>query len=134
YLYGKLPFACFAPIQFTSAKTGEKTKKILDLALQIAQARKLQLTDSQLSKFLSRIVKIHRPAKGKGVRHPRIREFRQTSANPPKFEMKIGAKEDLHFSYLRFIENRLRETYGFLGTPLSVNVAKNKNVHGLHKD
>ena len=134
YLYGKLPFAQFAPIQFTSALTGEKIKKILDLSLQIAQERKLKLSDSQLSHFLSRIVKIHRPAKGKGVRHPKIREFRQTQTNPPKFEMKIGAKEDLHFSYLRFIENRLRETYGFLGTPLSVNVAKKKNVHGLHRD
>ena len=134
YLYGKLPFARFAPIQFTSSLTGEKVKKILDLVLQIAAERKLQLSDSQLNKFLSRIVKIHRPAKGKGVRHPRIREFKQVQANPPKFEMKIGAKEDLHFSYRRFIENRLRETYGFIGTPLSVIVAKNKNVHGLHKD
>ncbi|MFH0956215.1 MAG: ribosome biogenesis GTPase Der [Candidatus Falkowbacteria bacterium] len=134
YLYGKLPFARFAPIQFTSALTGEKVKKILDLALQIAEERKLQLSDSQLSHFLSRIVKIHRPAKGKGVRHPKIREFTQTQANPPKFEMKIGAKEDLHFSYIRFIENRLRETYGFLGTPLSINVTKRKNVHGLHRD
>jgi len=134
YLYGKLPFARFAPVQFTSAKTHEKIKKILDLALRIAEERKLQLSDSQLSHFLSRIVKIHRPAKGKGVRHPRIREFTQTQSNPPKFEMKIGAKEDLHFSYIRFIENRLRETYGFLGTPLSVSVAKRKNIHGLHKD
>jgi len=134
YLYAKLPFARFAPIQFTSALTGEKIKKILDLAVQIAKERKLQLSDSQLSHFLSRIVKIHRPAKGKGVRHPKIREFTQTQANPPKFEMKIGAKEDLHFSYLRFIENRLRETYGFLGTPLSVAVAKRKNVHGMHRD
>lgn len=134
YIYGKLPFARFAPIQFTSALTGEKIKKILDLILRIAAERKLKLSDSQLNKFLSRIVKIHRPAKGKGVKHPRIREFKQTQSNPPKFEMKIGAKEDLHFSYVRFIENRLRETYGFLGTPLSVSVAKNKNVHGLHKD
>ncbi|MDP2736953.1 MAG: ribosome biogenesis GTPase Der [bacterium] len=134
YLYGKLPFAHFAPVQFTSAKTHEKIKKILDLALEIAEQRKLKLSDSQLSHFLSRIVKIHRPSKGKGVRHPRIREFKQAGANPPKFEMKIGAKEDLHFSYIRFIENRLRETYGFLGTPLSISVAKNKNVHGSHKD
>jgi GTP-binding protein len=134
YLYGKLPFAHFAPIQFTSAKTHEKIKKILDLAVQIANERKLRLSDSQLSHFLSRIVKIHRPSKGKGVRHPKIREFTQTQANPPVFEIKIGAKEDLHFSYVRFIENRLRETYGFLGTPLSINVAKRKNVHGLHRD
>ena len=134
YLYGKLPFAQFAPIQFTSASTGEKVKKILDLALLIGEQRKLQLSDSQLAHFLARIVKVHRPSKGKGVRHPRIRDFKQTDANPPVFEMKIGAKEDLHFSYVRFIENRLRETYGFLGTPLTINVAKSKNVHGKHKD
>jgi len=134
YIYGKLPFARFAPIQFASALTGEKIKKILDLALQISEQRKLQLSDSQLSHFLSRIVKIHRPAKGKGVRHPRIREFKQTQANPPKFEIKIGAKEDLHFSYVRFIENRLRESYGFLGTPLTIVMAKNKKVHDRHKN
>ncbi|MDP2709318.1 MAG: ribosome biogenesis GTPase Der [bacterium] len=134
YIYGKLPFAQFAPIQFVSALTGEKIKKILDLALLVGEQRKLKLSDSQLSHFLSRIVKKHRPSKGKGVRHPRIRDFKQTGANPPMFEIKIGAKEDLHFSYVRFIENRLRETYGFLGTPLTVIVSKNKNVHGRHKD
>ena len=134
YIYGKLPFAHFAPIQFTSAKTKEKVKKILDLALQIGEQRKLQLSDSQLAHFLARIVKVHRPSKGKGVRHPHIRDFKQTESNPPVFEMRIGAKEDLHFSYVRFIENRLRETYGFLGTPLTITVAKSKNVHGKHQD
>ena len=134
YIYGKLPFARFAPIQFISAKTGEKVKKIFDLILTIDKQRKLKLSDSQLSHFLSRIVKTHRPVKGKGVRHPRIREFTQIQANPPKFELKIGAKEDLHFSYIRFIENRLRETYGFLGTPISIQIAKNKTTHGKHQD
>lgn len=134
YIYGKLPFAQFAPIQFISAKTGEKVKKIFDLILKISQERKLELRDNELEKFLLRIVKVHRPAKGKGVKHPRIREFTQIEANPPKFELKIGAKEDLHFSYIRFIENRLRETYGFLGTPLTVQIAKNKTTHGQHKD
>jgi GTPase len=134
YIYGKLPFARFSPIQFISALTGEKVKKILDLVLTIGQQRKLQLSDSQLSHFLSRIVKVHRPAKGKGVKHPRIREFTQTASNPPIFEIKIGAREDLHFSYIRFMENRMRETFGFLGTPISIRVAKNRATHGLHKD
>ena len=134
YIYGKLPFAKFAPIQFISAETGEKVKKIFDLILQIGEQRKLELSDSQLQHFLSRVVKIHRPAKGRGVRHPRIREFTQVGGNPPIFELKIGVKEDLHFSYVRFLENRLRETYGFLGTPLTVKIAKNKNVHGLHRN
>jgi len=134
YIYGKLPFAQFAPIQFVSALTGEKVKKILDLVLKIGQERKLQLNDSQLKHFLARVVKVHRPAKGKGVRHPRLRDFRQIGANPPVFELKIGNKEDLHFSYVRFLENRLRENYGFLGTPLTLKITKNKKVHGLHQD
>src|SRR3989338_3757065 len=127
-----MPFARFAPIQFISAKTGEKVKKIFDLILQIDKERKLSLSDSQLSHFLSRIVKVRRPVRGKGVKHPRIRDFTQINANPPRFELKIGPKEDLHFSYIRFIENRLRETYGFLGTPLTVQIAKNRTAHGLH--
>ena len=134
YIYGKMPFARFAPIQFISAKTGEKVKKILDLTLKIDEQKKLKLSDSTLSHFLSRIVRAHRPTKGKGVRHPRVRDFTQLSSNPPRFELKIGAKEDLHFSYIRFIENRLRETYGFLGTPLTVQIAKNKITHGMHQE
>lgn len=134
YIYGEMPFARFAPIQFISAKTGEKVKKIYDLILKIDEQRKLALSDSQLSHFLSHIVKVHRPTRGKGVKHPYIRDFTQISANPPKFELKIGAKEDLHFSYIRFIENRLRETYGFLGTPLTVQIAKSRTAHGTHQN
>ncbi|MDO8668563.1 MAG: ribosome biogenesis GTPase Der [bacterium] len=134
YLYGKMPFARYAPVQFISAKTGEKVKKIFDLILQIDQQKNITLSDSTLAHFLSRIVKTHRPTRGKGVRHPRIRDFTQISVNPPRFEIRIGPQEDLHFSYIRFIENRLRETYGFLGTPLTVQIAKNKTTHGLHQE
>lgn len=133
YIYGKLPFAQFAPIQFTSALTGEKTKKILDLILEINQQRQLQLSDSQLSHFLKRIVKIHKPAKGKGTKHPRIYELKQIATNPPKFEIRIGVKDNLHFSYIRFIENRLREKYGFLGTPITIKITKGRAVHNKHE-
>lgn len=127
YIHGELPFVLFAPIQFISAKTGEKAGKILDLALQINEERQKKLGDSQLDKFISKIVKIHRPSKGKGVRHPRIYEFRQTRIAPPKFELRIGFHEDLHFSYVRFIENRLREQFGFLGTPISIKIVKGRS-------
>lgn len=125
YIYGKLPFIQFVPIQFLSALTGEKVKKVLDLILEIDIARKKQLSDSQLSHFLSRIVKLHKPAKAKGTKHPRIYGLRQVKINPPKFEVRIGAKDNLHFSYLRFIENRLREKHSFLGTPITMKVVKN---------
>ena len=126
YIYGKLPFAQFAPIQFTSALTGEKTKKILDLILEINEQRQLKLSNSQLSHFLNRVVKIHKPAKAKGTKHPRIYELTQIRTNPPKFEIRIGVKDNLHFSYIRFIENRLREKYGFLGTPLTMKITKGR--------
>ena len=124
YIYGKLPFAQFVPIQFISAETGEKVKKIFDLILQIGEQRKLQLSDSQLAHFLARVVKIHRPAKGRGVKHPRIYEFKQVDINPPRFMARLGVKDDIHFSYLRFMENRLRENFGFTGTPIIIKVVK----------
>ena len=123
-IYANLPFAQFAPIQFTSALTGEKVKKALDLILEINEQRQLSLSDSQLNHFLNRVVKLHKPAKGKGTKHPRLYSLKQIKANPPKFEIHIGAKDNLHFSYVRFIENRLREKYGFLGTPLTIYISR----------
>jgi GTP-binding protein len=128
-IYDKLPFATWAPIQFISAKTGEKVDKILDLILEVATGRQLTLSDSQTEKFLKHVVKIHKPAKGKGLKAPHIYEFRQAASNPPAFTLRIGPNDDLHFSYVRFVENRLRERHGFIGTPLNVRVTKDKKSH-----
>ncbi len=133
YLKDKFPFALWAPIQFTSALTGEKIKKIMDLILDISEQRKKEITDSQLNTFLMRIVKIHKPSKGKGTKRPHIHKFQQVKSDPPVFELRIGAKDDLHFSYVRFIENRLRDKFGFLGTPITIYVVKNKTIHGKHE-
>jgi GTP-binding protein len=126
----EFPFALWAPIHFVSAKTGDKVKKILDMVLAISAAREIKISDSQLQKFLNRIVKIHLPAKGKGLKAPHIYEFTQTDINPPEFIIRIGSKDNLHFSYVRFMENRLREKYGFFGTPIKMEVIKNRKVHG----
>jgi len=133
-LYDKLPFATWVPVQFISAKTGEKVQKILDLVLVVAQQRGLSLSESQCDKFMKAVVKIHRPAKGKGTRTPHIYEFRQIKNSPPLFSLRIGANDDLHFSYLRFMENRLRERHGFTGTPIHIKVAKNKKSHTTYND
>lgn len=132
YIYTNLPFTRWAPIQFVSALTGEKVKKIMDLILEVMKQRRKEITDSELKEFLARIVKIHKPAKGKGTNRPRIYELKQVKSSPPIFTARIGSKEDLHFSYLRFIENRLRQKFGFLGTPISIRVIKNRAVHGSH--
>lgn len=133
-LYDKLSFVAWAPIQFISAKTGEKTGKILDLALLVAAERRLRLSDSQTEKFLKAVVKIHKPAKGKGLKAPRIYEFRQTKNNPPVFTLRIGPNDDLHFSYVRFVANRLRERHGFTGTPIRISVTKDRKSHTTYNE
>lgn len=133
-IYDKLPFATWAPIQFISAKTGEKVNKILDLIITIADERSLQLSDSQCEKFMKAVVKIHKPAKGKGTKAPRIYEFRQKDHNPPHFEVRIGPNDNLHFSYVRFMENRLRERYKFTGTPIGLHVTSKKKSHTTYNE
>jgi len=130
---GKLPFATWAPIIFISAKTGAKVNKILDIALEVAAARKTEISETQLKKFLSRVVKVHLPAKGKGLKAPHIYEIAQKRHNPPAFTVRIGSRDDLHFSYVRFLENRLREQYDFIGTPVRMHVIKNKKKHGVRE-
>lgn len=124
------PFILWAPILFVSASTGEKIKKIFDLVLKIDEARKMEINENTLDRFLSKMIKIHKPSRGKGVKHPRVYSLKQTWSNPPKFEIKIGSQEDLHKSYLRFLENRIREKFSFFGTPVKVNVKRNKKIHG----
>ncbi len=124
------PFILWAPILFVSSLTGEKTNKIFDLVLKIDESRKMEINENTLDRFLSKMIKIHKPSKGKGIKHPRVYSLKQFWVNPPKFEIKIGSKEDLHKSYLRFLENRIREHFGFFGTPVKVTVRKNKKIHG----
>ncbi|MDD3285299.1 MAG: ribosome biogenesis GTPase Der [Patescibacteria group bacterium] len=132
-IFGKLPFAAWAPLLFVSAKTGAKVNKILDIALEVAAARKTEISETQLKKFLSRVVKVHLPAKGKGLKAPHIYEIAQKRHNPPSFTVRIGSRDDLHFSYVRFLENRLREQYDFIGTPVRMSVIKNKKKHGVRE-
>jgi len=132
YIYSHVPFATWAPIQFISARTGEKTNKLLKLILKMAEARNTTLSDSQMNKFLSRIVKIHKPTKGKGTKYPYVHFIKQIEINPPVFEMRIGSKDNIHDSYVRFVQNKLRESFNFFGSPVHVTVTKNKKVHGQH--
>lgn len=132
-IYDKLPFATWAPIIFASAKTGSKVNKILDIALEVAQARKTEITETQLKKFLNRAVKTHLPAKGKGLKAPHIFEIKQNRSNPPIFSIRIGSRDDLHFSYVRFLANRLRQEFSFIGTPIHLKVIKNKKKHGVRE-
>jgi len=127
-VYDKLPFIKFAPIVFVSAKTGAKVQNILDLIIEVGQQRSTQLSPSQLNHLLNRLVKKHLPAQGQGLKHPHIYSLIQTEAGPPRFTATIGPKDNLHFSYVRYIQNTIRQNYGFLGTPINVHITRGRST------
>lgn len=133
-IYQTLPFIRWAPIQFVSAKTKEKVDKLPELIKKVYDQRVVQISDNALARLLNRFVKKHSPKKSKGTRHPYIFSIKQSNANPPRFTVKIRAKDTIHFSYVKYIENRLREKFGFLGTPLSMYIEKNRLMHGRHEN
>lgn len=116
----ELPFLSWAPIIFVSAKTGERTDKIFELALSAKLQGERTIDEQMLEKFLRRVVSKHRPIKGKGVRHPYIYSMKQVGVAPPTFLLSIKELAPLHASYLRFMENQLRDEFGFQGVPIKI--------------
>ncbi|MBI5229803.1 MAG: ribosome biogenesis GTPase Der [Candidatus Magasanikbacteria bacterium] len=118
------PFLRYAPVVFLSAKTHERVHKLYGLILAIHKARQIEIPQPRLNSFLKRLVLKHKPVRGRGTRHPRILRFIQTGTNPPTFEITIKQKTSVHPSYLRFMENALREQFELIGTPVVVYVHK----------
>ncbi|TAN33601.1 ribosome biogenesis GTPase Der [Patescibacteria group bacterium] len=125
-IYGAFPHLDFAPIVFTSAKTQYRVHQIFPLILRAWDERHTIIPEEKLDEFWKKVSREHRPARGKGTRHPKILGFCQLRASPPMFEMQIKAKTSLHFSYVRYIENRLREHFGFFATPIVIKLTKVK--------
>lgn len=123
-VYYHFPFLRFAPILFVSAKTHLKVQKIFDLIVTIYQNRFKTIDEKTLSEFMKKLIRLHLPTRGKGVRHPKIYSLKQVDTAPPTFQVTIKQKTSLHESYLKFIENHLREEFGFAGTPVVVYAKK----------
>jgi GTPase len=132
-IYSHFPYATWAPIQFVSALTGEKINHLKDAILKADEQRHIDLNDNALSKFLKQILKHHRPVKSRGTKKPYVHKLSQSQTAPPKFVLKIGAKDTLHESYIKFVENQLRKKFGFKGSPITFYIEKNRVVHGQHE-
>ncbi len=120
------PHLDFAPIMFVSGKTGYHVHDIFPMIVRVWKARHREIANRGLEKFLAYIMKSHKPARGKGTRQPSIMGMRQINAAPPVFEIFIKYRTSLHRSYLNFIENKLREDFDFLGTPIVIKLTKMK--------
>ncbi|MDP2631888.1 MAG: ribosome biogenesis GTPase Der [Candidatus Uhrbacteria bacterium] len=124
YLRAMLPMLDYAPILFTSALTGQRVQTLFDIIDKVYQSRFTQLTKNETREFISRAIVKHKPSRGKGIAHPHIRYFEQGNVNPPTFflGLKQARKDVLADSYLRFLENQLRKSFDFEGTPIRIVV------------
>jgi GTP-binding protein len=116
-----LKFLDYAPILHISAATGERTPRLLETIDRVAASRQKRVRTPELNKVVERIAAEHPPA-SPGRKHVRILYATQTGVAPPTFVFFTNVATSFHFSYERFIENRLREAFGFEGTPIRMHV------------
>jgi GTP-binding protein len=117
----QLKFLDYAPILHISAATGERTPRLLEAIDRVAASRQKRVRTPELNKVVERIAAEHPPA-SPGRKHVRILYATQTGVAPPTFVFFTNVATSFHFSYERFIENRLREAFGFEGTPIRMHV------------
>ncbi|HQR40621.1 MAG TPA: hypothetical protein PLF26_19725, partial [Blastocatellia bacterium] len=115
-----LKFLDFAPVVFISALTGQRVTRLLELAARAAEARRKRVATHELNQFFVQHL-VQPRATLPGKQQLKVKYITQASVAPPTFVLFTNAKKaKLHFSYQRYVENRLRETYEFFGTPIRV--------------
>ncbi|KKP38948.1 MAG: GTP-binding protein EngA, GTP-binding protein [Candidatus Peregrinibacteria bacterium GW2011_GWF2_33_10] len=119
FLQQKLSFVPWAPVVFVSAKNKKNIHKILDLAIEIKQNRKIRIPTAGLNDFVQDSIARHHPT-GTKAKRPKILYATQVSIEPPHFIFFVNDAKSFHFSYKRYLENRLREKYGFGGTAIKI--------------
>jgi len=116
-LRNELHFLKDAPMLFTSALTRQRVRKILDLALQVRDERSKRVPTAQLNTVVGDALKRHQPVSHNG-KLLKLRYVTQAQADPPTFIFFVNDPLLVHFSYRRFLENQLREHFGFTGTAI----------------
>jgi GTPase len=124
-LRDQLKFLDYAPVLHISALTGERTPRLLDVIDRVAMSRRKRVKTHELNRLVERIALEHPPA-SPGRRHVRILYATQTAVAPPTFVFFTNVATSFHFSYTRFLSNRLREEFGFEGTPIRMHVRAKK--------
>lgn len=112
----KLKFLSFAPIIFLSAKTGQRVQKLYGTIEEVHKARFVRIPTRELNQFLQQ----EALSRGGLPSDVKIRYIAQVKVNPPTFVMFSNKVKKLHFSFERFVENRIRERFPFLGTPIII--------------
>jgi GTP-binding protein len=111
------PFLDFAPIVSISAKTGQRVSRVLELAVDVWAERRRRISTGELNRLVGDATARQEPPPVKGKR-PKLFYATQVAVAPPTFVFFAREAGSVHFSYRRYLENRLRDVFGFLGTPI----------------
>ena len=112
-----LSYMAYAPRIFISAETGQRVHKLFDLINTVSENQKRRISTGVINEVLYEATAMNQPPSDKG-RPLRIFYATQVSVKPPTFILFVNDKKLMHFSYLRYIENQMREAFGFQGTPI----------------
>jgi GTPase len=115
----QLNFMDYVPLLFISAKTGQRVDQVLPLALRVQEERLARITTSMLNKVLREAQDAH-PAPTHAGRQLKIYYGSQVRTDPPTFVLHVNDTKLAHFSFMRYLENKFREAYGFVGTPIKI--------------
>lgn len=119
YIYGKVPTLSYIPIVSISALKGQRIERILDIAKEVIEERKKKISTSDLNKYIDKVLK-ERSLPVKRGKQLKIQYCTQVKNNPPVFKFFMNNPEDLPANYRKFIENKLREDFGFKGVPITM--------------
>ncbi|WP_105619584.1 ribosome biogenesis GTPase Der [Vallitalea okinawensis] len=118
-------FMTYAPMMFISAKTGLRVNKLFETIEMVSQNHALRVSTGLLNDILYEAMAMNQPPSDKGKRL-KIYYMTQVSVKPPTFVLFVNDRQLMHFSYRRYIENQLREAFGFKGTPIRFIVRERK--------
>ena len=121
-----LSFMAYAEVTFISAVTGQRLNKLYELIDAVGENHAMRVATGVLNEILAEAVAMQQPPSDKGKRL-RLYYITQVSVKPPTFVIFVNDKELMHFSYTRYIENQIREAFGFRGTPLKFIIRERKD-------
>ena len=122
-------FMSYAPIIFISAQTGQRLDRLFELIRHVASSNAMRITTGTLNDILAQATARVQPPTDKGKRL-KIYYMTQASTKPPTFICFVNSKELFHFSYQRYLENRIREIFGLEGTPVRMIVRERGEKEG----
>ncbi len=122
---GTLSYMPYAEMIFISALTGQRLTKLFDLIEKVIQNQNLRIATGVLNEIMAEAVALQQPPSDKGKRL-KLYYITQVSIKPPTFVIFVNDKELMHFSYTRYIENKIREAFGFSGTSLKFFIRERK--------